>query len=84
MLKRPPHILVTTPESLYILLTARASRATLTHVTTIIVDEIHAVIGGRRGTGGSSGASYLKSTLEKRAFPELWDLRTTMSSSHAY
>jgi tryptophan 2,3-dioxygenase len=45
---------------------------------------VERVIGGRRGTGGSSGATYLKSTLEKRAFQELWDLRTTMSASHAY
>jgi tryptophan 2,3-dioxygenase len=45
---------------------------------------VERVIGGRTGTGGSSGATYLKSTLDKRAFPELWDLRTTMSASHAY
>ncbi len=42
MLKRPPHILVTTPESLYILLTAEKSRAILRDVETVIVDEIHA------------------------------------------
>lgn len=42
------------------------------------------VIGGRMGTGGSTGAAYLQSTLTKRAFPELWDARTSMSSSHAY
>src|SRR5512133_2927356 len=49
MLKRPPHILVTTPESLYILLTAEKSRAILRDVETIIVDEIHAVAGSKRG-----------------------------------
>ena len=49
MLKRPPHILVTTPESLYILLTANGSRAILTHVETVIVDEIHAVADDKRG-----------------------------------
>jgi ATP-dependent Lhr-like helicase len=49
MLKRPPHILVTTPESLYILLTAEKSRAILRHVDTVIVDEIHAVAGDKRG-----------------------------------
>src|SRR5580692_11921571 len=43
MLKRPPHILVTTPESLYILLTADKSRAILRDIETVIVDEIHAV-----------------------------------------
>ena len=49
MLKRPPHILVTTPESLYILLTANSSRAILHDVETVIVDEIHAVADDKRG-----------------------------------
>ena len=49
MLKRPPHILVTTPESLYILLTANSSRAILRDVETVIVDEIHAVADDKRG-----------------------------------
>ena len=49
MLKRPPHILVTTPESLYILLTADKSRAILRDVKTVIVDEIHAVADDKRG-----------------------------------
>jgi ATP-dependent helicase Lhr and Lhr-like helicase len=49
MLRRPPHILVTTPESLYILLTAERSRAILCDVETIIVDEIHAVADDKRG-----------------------------------
>ena len=49
MLKHPPHILVTTPESLYILLTAGKSRANLSRVRTVIVDEIHAVADDKRG-----------------------------------
>ena len=49
MLNRPPHILVTTPESLYILLTADKSRAILRDVETVIVDEIHAVADDKRG-----------------------------------
>ncbi|MDO8356557.1 MAG: DEAD/DEAH box helicase [Nitrospirota bacterium] len=49
MLKRPPHILVTTPESLYILLTAEKSRRLLQTVRTVIVDEIHAVAPNKRG-----------------------------------
>ena len=49
MLKRPPHILVTTPESFYILLTADKSRAILRDVETVIVDEIHAVADDKRG-----------------------------------
>src|ERR1700736_3633586 len=49
MLRTPPHILVTTPESLYLLLTAERSRAMLRTARTVIIDEIHAVIGTRRG-----------------------------------
>ena len=49
MLRTPPHILVTTPESLYLLLTARRSRDMLRTVRTVIVDEIHAVLESRRG-----------------------------------
>ncbi len=49
MLRRPPHILVTTPESLYILLTAAKSREILRSVRTVIVDEIHAVADDKRG-----------------------------------
>jgi ATP-dependent Lhr-like helicase len=58
MLKQPPHILVTTPESLYILLTAEKSRNNLRHVRTVIVDEIHAVADDKRG-------SHLALTLER-------------------
>ncbi len=58
MLRRPPHILVTTPESLYLLLTADRSRQMLRTVRTVIVDEIHAVIGSRRG-------AHLALTLER-------------------
>jgi len=49
MLKTPPHILVTTPESLYILLTAARSRENLRDVRTVIVDEIHALANNKRG-----------------------------------
>jgi len=49
MLRKPPHILVTTPESLYLLLTAERTRDMLRTVRTVIVDEIHAVIESRRG-----------------------------------
>lgn len=49
MLKAPPHILVTTPESLYILLTADKSRNMLRTVKTVIVDEIHAMADDKRG-----------------------------------
>jgi ATP-dependent Lhr-like helicase len=58
MLRTPPHILVTTPESLYLLLTAERSRHMLRTARTVIVDEIHAVIGTRRG-------AHLALTLER-------------------
>ena len=50
MLRTPPHVLVTTPESLFILLTAEKSRALFRNVRTIIVDEIHAMAGDKRGS----------------------------------
>ncbi|MCY4414947.1 MAG: DEAD/DEAH box helicase [Chloroflexi bacterium] len=49
MAKRPPHILITTPESLYILLTSESGRRGLKHVRTLILDEIHAVADDKRG-----------------------------------
>jgi ATP-dependent Lhr-like helicase len=58
MIRTPPHILVTTPESLYLLLTAERSREMLRTARTVIVDEIHAVIGTRRG-------AHLALTLER-------------------
>src|ERR1043166_5872388 len=50
MTKRPPHIVVTTPESLYILLTSDGGRRMLQTTRTLIVDEIHAVVGDKRGS----------------------------------
>jgi len=60
MLKHPPDILITTPESLYLLVTAERSRAMLRSARTVIVDEIHAVAGNKRG-------SHLALTLERLA-----------------
>ena len=60
MLKHPPDILITTPESLYLLVTAERSRSMLRTVRTVIVDEIHAVAGNKRG-------SHLALTLERLA-----------------
>src|SRR5215211_3135732 len=60
MLRKPPHILVTTPESLYLMLTAQRSREMLRTVRTVIVDEIHAVVESRRG-------AHLALTLERLA-----------------
>lgn len=58
MLKNPPHILVTTPESLYLLLTSARARENLRHVKTVIVDEIHAMADDKRG-------AHLTLTLER-------------------
>ncbi|HZL89604.1 MAG TPA: DEAD/DEAH box helicase, partial [Pirellulaceae bacterium] len=58
MLRKPPHILVTTPESLYLLLTSAKSRDKLRTVQTVIVDEIHALARDKRG-------SHLTLTLER-------------------
>jgi ATP-dependent Lhr-like helicase len=60
MLKHPPDILITTPESLYLLVTAERSRSMLRSTTTVIVDEIHAVASNKRG-------SHLALTLERLA-----------------
>lgn len=58
MRRRPPHLLVTTPESLYILLTSDSGRGMLANVRTVIIDEIHALAGNRRG-------SHLSLSLER-------------------
>jgi ATP-dependent Lhr-like helicase len=58
MLRHPPHVLVTTPESLYILLTSEGGRRLLGNVRTVLVDEIHAVLGDKRG-------SHLALSLER-------------------
>jgi ATP-dependent Lhr-like helicase len=65
MLKRPPHILVTTPESLYILLTAEKSRAVLRDVETVIVDEIHAVADDKRGVHLALSLERLEALTER-------------------
>jgi len=49
LIKKPPHILVTTPESLYLLLTSESGRQMLSTARTLILDEIHAVVDDRRG-----------------------------------
>src|SRR5436853_3920325 len=65
MLVRPPHILVTTPESLYILLTAERSRAILRNIETIIVDEIHAVADDKRGAHLALSLERLEALLPR-------------------
>ena len=58
MRRRPPHILVTTPESLYILLSSQSGRDMLSTCRTVIIDEIHAMAGNKRG-------SHLSLSLER-------------------
>lgn len=58
MLRRPPQLLITTPESLYLMITAERSREILRSVHTVIVDEIHAVARDKRG-------SHLTLSLER-------------------
>ncbi|MBO9532613.1 MAG: DEAD/DEAH box helicase [Solirubrobacteraceae bacterium] len=65
MLRRAPDILVTTPESLYLLLTSRAQEL-LTHVESVIVDEIHAVAGTKRG-------AHMALTMERLVANQRWD-----------
>jgi ATP-dependent helicase Lhr and Lhr-like helicase len=65
MLQRPPHILVTTPESLYILLTAAKSREILKTVDTVIIDEIHAVADDKRGSHLSLSLERLEAVTER-------------------
>ncbi|HEX3631654.1 MAG TPA: helicase-related protein, partial [Casimicrobiaceae bacterium] len=60
MRKRPPHIVVTTPESLYVLLGSESGRKMLATTRTVIVDEIHALAGNKRG-------SHLALSLERLA-----------------
>jgi ATP-dependent helicase Lhr and Lhr-like helicase len=58
MLRHPPEILITTPESLNLLLSSAGGRAALTGVRTVILDEVHAILGSRRGT-------YLMTAVER-------------------
>ena len=60
LIKKPPHILVTTPESLYLLLTSESGRRMLRTTRTVILDEIHAVVDDRRG-------AHLALSLERLA-----------------
>jgi ATP-dependent Lhr-like helicase len=65
MPKQPPHILVTTPESLFILLTAEKSRRMLGTARTVIVDEIHAVADDKRGSHLALSLARLEDLVRK-------------------
>jgi len=64
-LRKPPHILVTTPESLYVLLGSASGRKMLSTVRTVIVDEIHAIAASKRGSHLSLSLERLQSLCEK-------------------
>ena len=66
MRKSPPHILVTTPESLFILLTSDSGREMLKTVKTVIVDEIHALATNKRGTHLSLSLERLQALCDQR------------------
>ena len=69
MLREAPHILVTTPESLYILLTAGKSRQMLRHVRTVIVDEIHAIADDKRGSHLALTLARLDALVQSEGLP---------------
>ena len=64
--KQPPHILVTTPESLYVLLGSASGRSMLAGVRTVIVDEIHAIAGSKRGSHLALSLERLASLCQRR------------------
>jgi ATP-dependent Lhr-like helicase len=64
--RHPPHILVTTPESLYILLTSEGGRRMLKTVRSVIVDEIHAVVGSKRGSHLALSLERLERLAERK------------------
>ncbi len=66
MIKHPPHILVTTPESLYLLLTSNNGRKLLSPVHTIIIDEIHALVGDKRGSHLACSVERLEALVERK------------------
>jgi len=66
MRRQPPHILVTTPESLYILLTSESGRGMLSSIRTVIIDEIHAVAGNKRGAHLALSLARLEALLDQR------------------
>ena len=80
MIKRPPHVLVTTPESLFILLTAERSRHLLKTAKTFIIDEIHALVDDKRGAHLALSAVRLDDLVMKagRRHPQRIGLSATV------
>src|SRR5437870_2008743 len=86
MTKRPPHIIVTTPESLYILLTSEGGRRMLETARTLIVDEIHAVVGDKRGSHLALSMERLEQLVSQHESepqnPDLRSRRPTPDTRH--
>ena len=67
MRRRPPHVVVTTPESLYILMGSQSGRQMLASTRTVIVDEIHAMVGSKRGVHLALTLERLESLLKEKS-----------------
>ncbi|MDQ2975643.1 MAG: DEAD/DEAH box helicase, partial [Acidobacteriota bacterium] len=82
MTKRPPHIVVTTPESLYILLTSEGGRRMLETTRTVILDEIHAVVGDKRGSHLALSMERLEQLVRQHQAqtPDEQDQQSTLSN----
>ncbi|PWT87863.1 MAG: ATP-dependent DNA helicase [Blastocatellia bacterium] len=81
MTKRPPHIVVTTPESLYILLTSDGGRRMLETARTLIVDEIHAVVGDKRGSHLALSIERLQHLINQHANSQIGNQLSAISNS---
>ena len=76
MTKRPPHIVVTTPESLYILLTSEGGRRMLQTARTLILDEIHAVVSDKRGSHLALSVERLEQLIRQQCQSDVSEIRT--------
>ncbi|MEG0767079.1 MAG: DEAD/DEAH box helicase [Clostridia bacterium] len=81
MLNHPPHVLITTPESLYLLLTGTRSCALLVHVRVVIVDELHALLDTKRGAHLSLSLERLRALCT--CAPQRIGLSATLASLQA-
>src|SRR5438045_1367005 len=69
MTRRPPHVLITTPESLYILLTSAGFRPALSRARFVIVDEVHALLGSKRGAHLALSLERLQALVQEAGEP---------------
>ena len=82
MTKRPPHIVVTTPESLYILLTSDGGRRMLQTTRTLILDEIHAVVGDKRGSHLALSVERLEHLISQHLQGEINNHKSPIKNSN--